>query len=169
MRLGSSPRARALAAEWRSRNTRSVIERVLRVAKNFAEAQDADRHDIAAMSFEERISAVERLRRERFGEDRSQSRLDRVLVCADLPSREVRARRWSRPRRTRGAEADRGSAKELSAPGRIFAPLFVIGREALIANKRAAGRDKDKLDVALLERQGLSRARKRRGVSKKSS
>jgi hypothetical protein len=32
------------------------------------------------------------------------------------------------------------------------APLFVIGREALIANKRAAGRDKDLLDVALLER-----------------
>jgi hypothetical protein len=30
-------------------------------------------------------------------------------------------------------------------------PLFVIGREALIANKRAAGRDKDLLDVALLE------------------
>ncbi len=31
-------------------------------------------------------------------------------------------------------------------------PLFVIGRDALIANKRAAGRDKDLLDVALLER-----------------
>ena len=30
-------------------------------------------------------------------------------------------------------------------------PLFVIGREALIKNKRAAGRDKDLLDVALLE------------------
>jgi Nucleotidyl transferase AbiEii toxin, Type IV TA system len=31
-------------------------------------------------------------------------------------------------------------------------PLFVIGREALLANKRAAARDKDLLDVALLER-----------------
>jgi hypothetical protein len=30
-------------------------------------------------------------------------------------------------------------------------PLFVIGREALIKNKRAAGRDKDLLDVAMLE------------------
>lgn len=30
-------------------------------------------------------------------------------------------------------------------------PLFVIGREALLANKRASGRDKDLLDVALLE------------------
>jgi hypothetical protein len=28
----------------------------------------------------------------------------------------------------------------------------VIGRDALIANKRAAARDKDLLDVALLER-----------------
>jgi hypothetical protein len=34
----------------------------------------------------------------------------------------------------------------------VASPLFVIGRKALIANKRAAGRDKDLLDVALLER-----------------
>jgi hypothetical protein len=31
-------------------------------------------------------------------------------------------------------------------------PLFVIGREALLANKRASARAKDLLDVALLER-----------------
>ena len=31
-------------------------------------------------------------------------------------------------------------------------PLYVIGRDALVANKRAAARDKDLLDVALLER-----------------
>jgi len=35
-------------------------------------------------------------------------------------------------------------------------PLWIIGREALIANKRAAGRDKDLLDVALLERHAPS-------------
>lgn len=29
--------------------------------------------------------------------------------------------------------------------------LFVIGREALLANKRASGRNKDLVDVALLE------------------
>lgn len=36
-------------------------------------------------------------------------------------------------------------------------PLFVIGRSALIANKRAASRDKDLLDVALLERSPRAR------------
>ncbi len=34
----------------------------------------------------------------------------------------------------------------------VAGPLFVIGRRALLANKRAAGRDKDLLDVTLLER-----------------
>ena len=34
----------------------------------------------------------------------------------------------------------------------VASPLFVIGRDALIANKRAAARDKDLLDVSLLER-----------------
>lgn len=33
----------------------------------------------------------------------------------------------------------------------VATPLFVIGRHALIKNKRAAGRDKDLLDVAQLE------------------
>jgi hypothetical protein len=43
-------------------------------------------------------------------------------------------------------------------------PLYVIGRDALIANKRAAARDKDLLDVALLERSPpAGRSRKRRG------
>jgi hypothetical protein len=43
-------------------------------------------------------------------------------------------------------------------------PLFVMGRQALLANKRAAGRDKDLLDVALLERhRGARAARSRKG------
>jgi hypothetical protein len=46
-------------------------------------------------------------------------------------------------------------------------PLFVIGRDALIANKRASARDKDLLDIALLERsppaRKLKKARTRRG------
>jgi hypothetical protein len=42
-------------------------------------------------------------------------------------------------------------------------PLYVIGRAALIANKRAAARDKDLLDVALLERNPGPRTRKPRG------
>jgi hypothetical protein len=33
----------------------------------------------------------------------------------------------------------------------IVAPLYVIGRDMLVKNKRAAGRDKDLADVALLE------------------
>lgn len=33
----------------------------------------------------------------------------------------------------------------------VVAPLFVIGREALLANKRASARPKDLRDVALLE------------------
>ncbi len=41
-------------------------------------------------------------------------------------------------------------------------PLFVIGRDALIANKRAAGRDKDWLDVALLQRHGPVRPKRAR-------
>jgi hypothetical protein len=43
----------------------------------------------------------------------------------------------------------------------IAAPLYVIGRDALIANKRAAARDKDLLDVALLERHRVGRAGRR--------
>ncbi len=36
----------------------------------------------------------------------------------------------------------------------VAKPLYVIGREMLLRNKRAAGRDKDLLDVALLEEHG---------------
>ena len=75
-----------------------VIERIVRVAENFREAEGMDRADLAEMSLEQRISAVERLRRERFGEDRAESRLERALVGADRPKGEVRARgadtRW---------------------------------------------------------------------------
>jgi hypothetical protein len=35
--------------------------------------------------------------------------------------------------------------------GFVRKPLYVIGREALLKNKRASGRDKDLRDVALLE------------------
>jgi hypothetical protein len=42
-------------------------------------------------------------------------------------------------------------------------PLYVIGREALIANKRASARDKDLLDVALLERSPPVLRGKKRG------
>jgi hypothetical protein len=75
-----------------------MIERVLRVPSSFGEAAELDRRDVAAMSFEERISGVERLRRIWFGEDRAQSRLDRVLVSADLSPRTIR--RGTRERAT---------------------------------------------------------------------
>jgi hypothetical protein len=65
-------------------DTATVIERVLRTATGFTEAAELDRQDIARMTFEERISEVEKLRRIWFGEDRAESRLDRVLECADL-------------------------------------------------------------------------------------
>jgi hypothetical protein len=77
------------------------MERVFRVAKSFREAEEMDRRDIAALSFEERISAVEALRRQHFGEDRPESRLERVLVCADRPSRALRPRRKTRRKKER--------------------------------------------------------------------
>jgi hypothetical protein len=67
-----------------------VIERLVRVANSFEEADEIDRQDVAAMSFEERISGVERLRRVWFGEDRAESRLERVLERADLPTGSAR-------------------------------------------------------------------------------
>jgi hypothetical protein len=49
----------------------------------------------------------------------------------------------------------------------VASPLYVIGRAALIANKRAAARDKDLLDVALLERHRPAKRRKNtRGMKK---
>jgi len=47
----------------------------------------------------------------------------------------------------------------------VATPLFVIGRDALIANKRAARRDKDLLDVALLERHPRPKPSKKRRSS----
>jgi hypothetical protein len=48
----------------------------------------------------------------------------------------------------------------------VVAPLYVIGRDMLVKNKRAAGREKDLADVALLEMHARpatrSRATKRR-------
>jgi len=46
-------------------------------------------------------------------------------------------------------------------------PLYVIGRDALIVNKRAAGRPKDLLDVALLEAQTATARRPPRPGPKK--
>ena len=80
-------------------NTRLVIARIVRVAESFEEAARLDHDDVAALSFEQRISGVERLRREWFGENRAESRLDRVLVSADRPSRAVPVDRGSRRRR----------------------------------------------------------------------
>jgi hypothetical protein len=47
-----------------------------------------------------------------------------------------------------------GRAKADFGPG----PLFLIGRNDLIANKRASGRDKDLRDVAMLEAMTSTRA-----------
>ncbi len=74
------------------------MERAFRVAKSFREAAEIDRRDVAALSLEERISLVEAIRRKHFGERGAESRLERVLVCADLPSRALRAGQGS-PRR----------------------------------------------------------------------
>jgi len=48
----------------------------------------------------------------------------------------------------------------------VASPLYVIGREALVANKRAAAREKDLLDVALLERHRPGGRRRRRRTKK---
>jgi pimeloyl-ACP methyl ester carboxylesterase len=61
-----------------------VIERILRTASSFRELEEYDRRDLARLSLEERISAVEKLRRIWFGEDPAKSRLERVLVASDL-------------------------------------------------------------------------------------
>jgi hypothetical protein len=153
-----------------------MIERVIRIAHTFEEAEAFDREDIVAMSMEERISGVERLRKVWLGEDPSQSRLERILVCADRPSSALRLDPF-------GAAAP--SPRLLTARDKVFilgrkpwridiltgidgvsfreawagrvevqfatSPLFVIGRDALIKNKRAAGRPKDLLDVERLE------------------
>jgi hypothetical protein len=44
----------------------------------------------------------------------------------------------------------------------VAQPLYVIGREQLLANKRAAGREKDLLDVAMLEAHAPRPRRRRR-------
>src|ERR1017187_4924454 len=45
-----------------------VIERILRAAHSFEEVEEFDRQDMARLSLEERVSAVEQLRRTWFGE-----------------------------------------------------------------------------------------------------
>ena len=51
----------------------------------------------------------------------------------------------------------------------VASPLYVIGRAALLKNKRAAGRKKDLLDVALLEESSAPRARGARRARRRSS
>jgi hypothetical protein len=53
----------------------------------------------------------------------------------------------------------------------VAKPLYVIGRDMLLRNKRAAGRDKDLLDVTLLEAHASPRppvAVKKKAVKKKA-
>ncbi len=92
----------------RERNARSLgsMERIIRVASSFEEAEAADREDLARLSFEERISEVAELRRIWFGESQVRSRLVRVLESADLASRPLRAGRWPRVCRTRRTKTD---------------------------------------------------------------
>jgi hypothetical protein len=49
----------------------------------------------------------------------------------------------------------------------VARPLYVIGRATLLKNKRAAGRAKDLLDVAMLEDSAPPRGRMRRRRSPK--
>jgi hypothetical protein len=51
----------------------------------------------------------------------------------------------------------------------VATPLYVIGRDMLIKNKRASGRDKDLRDVALLEAHDPPLARRRRPARKTRS
>lgn len=51
----------------------------------------------------------------------------------------------------------------------VTRPLYVLGRATLIANKRAAARDKDLLDVELLERHATPKRRRRRARAKRST
>ncbi|MEI7893789.1 MAG: hypothetical protein WCI05_11895 [Myxococcales bacterium] len=94
------------------RDNRTVFEKVLRVASTFSEVEAMDREDLARLTFEERISAVETLRRVWFGEDRPESRLERVLVVADLHERPLRARRGT-PLAGTGAELGNERIHEL--------------------------------------------------------
>ena len=92
-----------------------VVERILRAAHSFEEVEEFDRQDMARLSLEERVSAVEQLRRTWFGEAPTQSRLDRILVATNLEARSLRAGggpRGGGPRRTKTD----GGARRLRRP-----------------------------------------------------
>ena len=72
------------------------MERILRSVRGHQEAEACDRADLELMTFEERINAVEQLRKVWFGENRAQRRLERLLTVTTLASRKVSARRRSR-------------------------------------------------------------------------
>jgi hypothetical protein len=75
------------------------VNRMIRTANTFSEAEAFDQEDVELLTFSERLAALADLRRVWFGEDRVRSRLVRVLTTTDLASRKVRAGR--RPRRSR--------------------------------------------------------------------
>lgn len=54
------------------------MDRTLRSADSHEEAAELDQTDLSRLTFEERINAVDQLRKVWFGEDRAQPRLERV-------------------------------------------------------------------------------------------
>lgn len=146
----------------RSRTRTSMRDRArVRIATSFEEADDLDRDDIGALSFEERISGVERLRRAEFLSALIAHRVRFVLVGGHAVGRPHRAEPCQRQAALRGARRPRfrrsSPVSGRRAPttdrkrrrrdevwkGRVEAnfvvsPLYVIGREQLLTNKRAA-------------------------------
>ena len=82
------------------------MERILRSALGHKAAEAFDRADLERLSFEERINAVEQLRKVWFGENRAQPRLERLLTVTTLASRKVSARRRARRSGSRRTAAD---------------------------------------------------------------
>ncbi len=65
------------------------MERIIRFARTHEEAELCDREDLERLTFEERINAVEQLRKVWFGEDRALPRLDRALTSATPAARKI--------------------------------------------------------------------------------
>lgn len=128
-RANPSSHARSLDLDVERRmghRSRVSVERVVRTVP--LEKNDAlDREDIARTTAEERLSAVERLRQEWFGDFAPERRLERVLACTDLRGNPVpldrgprnrsarRAAIHRRPRRVRGADEKKRPASTKSA------------------------------------------------------
>jgi hypothetical protein len=69
------------------------MDRILRTVRSHREAEVCDRDDLQRLSIEERISAVEQLRRVWFGEAQAESRVERVLSTTSLEARKASSRR----------------------------------------------------------------------------